>query len=173
MLYCMPRPRLAVSLLVFLPHSGNADDYSPKIAEASKGAELAVQGFVLPDGMTASLLAAEPLLANPVAFHVANDGRVFVCETFRQEVGVEDNRNHMNWLNNDLRLESVEERLAMFRKYLGVDVAKYAKEHDRIRVLRDTDGDGRFDADTVFAQGFNSILDGTGAGVIEHDGPHK
>lgn len=144
--------------------------YKPPIAQASKDAELAIQGFVLPEGMTGTLLAAEPALANPVAFYATNDGRVFVCETFRQEIGVEDNRNHMNWLNNDLRLESVEERLAMFRKYLGADVAKYSTEHDRIRVLQDTNGDGRLDSDSVFASGFNDIADGTGAGVIEHNG---
>ena len=147
-----------------------ADDYKPKVADASKDAELALQGFVLPEGMTGKLLASEPALANPVAFYAADDGRVYVCETFRQEVGVEDNRSHMDWLNNDLQLETVEERLAMFKKYLGSDVSRYATEHDRIRVLTDTNGDGRFDEDKVFAQGFNDILDGTGAGVIEHDG---
>ena len=146
------------------------EEYKPSVAEASKDAELALQGFVLPEGMEGSLLASEPKIANPVAFHVTNDGRVFVCETFRQEVGVEDNRNHMDWLRNDLRLETVEERLAMFKKYLGEDVSKYATEHDRIRLLEDTNGDGTLDSSKVFAQGFNDILDGTGAGVLEHDG---
>lgn len=160
-----------VCLFSFLPIAVQADEkYDPNVAEASKDAELAIQGFVLPEGVSASLLASEPALANPVAFYVASDGKVYVCETFRQEVGVEDNRSHMDWLNNDLRLESVEERLAMFKKYLGDDVKKYATEHDRVRVLQDTNGDGTFDSDKVFAQGFNDILDGTGAGVIEHDG---
>lgn len=146
------------------------ENYKPKIAAASRDAELAMEGFVRPDGLSVELMAAEPALANPVAFYVAHDGKVYVCETFRQEVGVEDNRSHMNWLQNDLRLESVEERLAMFRQYLGDDVSKYASEHDRIRVLQDTTGDGKYDSDTIYAQGFNDILDGTGAGVIEHDG---
>lgn len=144
--------------------------YRPHIAAASRDAELALRGFVLPEGMTGKLLAAEPMLANPVTFTVTNDGRIFVCETFRQEVGVEDNRNHMNWLENDLRLESVEERAAMFRKYMGADVQNWAKEHDRIRLLQDTNGDGIPDRDTVFADGFNDIVEGTGAGVIEHNG---
>lgn len=145
-------------------------DYRPLIAAASKDAELALKGFVLPEGMSGSLVAAEPMLANPVAFTVANDGRVFVCETFRQEVGVEDNRNHMDWLKYDLQLESVEERAAMFRRFMGPEVAKWGKEHDRIRLLQDTDGDGVLDRNTVFADGFNDIVDGTGAGVLEHNG---
>ncbi len=163
-------------ILIFLGLTTSAtnavaqDDYQPKIAEASGDAALALKGFVLPEGMSGSLLAAEPMLANPVAFTITNDGRIIVCETFRQEVGVEDNRNHMNWLENDLQLESVEERAAMFRKFMGADVQKWGKEHDRLRMLQDTDGDGTLDRDTLFVDGFNDIIDGTGAGVIEHNG---
>lgn len=146
------------------------EPYWPSIAEASKDAELALKGFVLPEKMNGTLWAAEPMLANPVAFTVTNDGRVIVCETFRQEVGVEDNRGHANWLENDLQLESVEERAAMFKKYMGDDLQKWAKEHDRLRMLQDTNGDGTLDRETVLADGFNNIVDGTGAGVLEHDG---
>ncbi len=146
------------------------DEYKPKIADASGDAELALKGFVVPPGMTGKLIAAEPLLANPVAFTVTNDGRIIVCETFRQEVGVEDNRNHMNWLDNDLQLESIEEREAMFRRYMGPDVEKWTKEQDRLRMLQDADGDGIYERDTIFAAGFNGLADGTGSGVIEHNG---
>ena len=45
------------------------DDYQPNIAGASKDAELALKGFVLPEGVQGSLLAAEPMVANPVLFH--------------------------------------------------------------------------------------------------------
>ncbi|RLS38650.1 MAG: glucose dehydrogenase, partial [Planctomycetota bacterium] len=127
---------LCVSLIVVFVTELNAQDgYQPKIAAASGDAELALKGFRLPEGMTGSLVAAEPMIANPVAFTVTNDGRIFVCETFRQEVGVEDNRNHMNWLENDLQLESIEERAAMFHKYMGHDVEKWGREHDRLRML--------------------------------------
>ena len=147
-----------------------ADDYSPKIADKSDEGQMALQTFTLPEGMQGKLAAAEPAIANPVAFTVADDGSIYVCETFRQQNGVEDNRSHMNWLMNDLRLESVEERLVMFKQFLGHDVEKYAAEHDRIRLLQDEDQDGVFEKDTVFADGFNDILDGTGAGVLEVDG---
>lgn len=146
------------------------DNYQPNIAAASKDAELALKGFVLPEGVKGSLVAAEPMVANPVSFTITNDGRLIVCETFRQEVGVEDNRSHMNWLENDLQLESVEERAAMFRRYMGDDVQKWAKEHDRLRMLQDTNGDGTYNRDTVFADGFNDVVEGTGAGVLEHNG---
>jgi hypothetical protein len=119
--------------------------------------------------MQAELAAAEPQLANPVAFTVTATGDVYVCETFRQQQGVEDNRGHMNWLLQDLQLESIEERIAMFRRFMGDEAARWETEHDRIRLLRDTDGDGVFDSDTVFADGFSNLEDGTGAGVLELD----
>ena len=167
----IPAASLSVVLFMFGGPALNAqEEYQPKIAPASGDAELALKGFRLPEGVTGSLVAAEPMVANPVAFSVTHDGRIFVCETFRQEVGVEDNRNHMNWLENDLQVESIEERAAMFHKYMGHEVEKWGREHDRLRLLQDTDGDGQYDRDTVFADGFNNIVDGTGAGVIEHNG---
>lgn len=160
-----------LTVIAGIPTFGQSkEDYQPKIAAASGDAQLALKGFVIPEGMTGKLAAAEPQLANPVAFTVTADGRVIVCETFRQEMGVEDNRGHMNWLDADLQLESVEERAAMFRRFMGSDVAKWGVEHDRLRMLKDTDGDGVFDKDTVFADGFNEIVDGTGASVLEHNG---
>ena len=162
--------QIALLFIMTVESALSQDEYKPKIADASQDAELALKGFRLPENVQGSLLAAEPLLANPVCFTITNDGRIIVCETFRQEVGVEDNRSHMNWLENDLQLESVEERAAMFRRYMGDDVQKWAKEHDRLRMLTDTDGNGTLDRDTLFADGFNDIIDGTGAGVIEHNG---
>ena len=49
--------------------------------------------FQVPDGFQIELFAAEPMLANPVAFCLDGQGRVYVCETFRQKKGVEDNRS--------------------------------------------------------------------------------
>ncbi|TWT40732.1 HEAT repeat protein [Thalassoglobus neptunius] len=154
------------SLQIFAQES----TYSPEVQGPSTEGELALEGFVYPSELEVKLWAAEPMLANPVAFGIDETGGLYICETFRQQKGVEDNRSHMNWLADDLSLTSVDERLEMFRKFLGADVEKYALEHDRIRLLRDTDGDGKADTATTFADGFNSIVDGTGAGVLAIDG---
>jgi len=152
-------------------HSFSRADDRPLDAERlMKEAELALEGFVLPEGIRGSLLAASPSVSNPVAFHITFDGRVYLCETYRRDHGVEDNRNHMHWLMDDLRSESVEQRLAMFRKHLGPRISEYTERGERIRLLQDTTGDGRFDLSTVFADGFNDALDGIGAGVLEHNG---
>lgn len=161
---------LAMCCLSATAFAQQASNYRPAIAEASNEGELALRGFQLPEGMSGSLFAAEPLMANPVAFCIDEKGRIYVAETFRQQRGVEDNRSHMNWLHDDLALETVEQRVEMFKKYLGDKVSEYAAHHDRIRLLTDSDGDGKADQSTVFADGFNAIEDGTGAGVLARNG---
>ncbi len=144
--------------------------YSPRIAAKSDEGERAIPQFRIPAGMKGELFAAEPMLANPVAFCFDEHGRVFVAETYRQQKGVEDNRFHGNWLLDDLAAQTVDDRIAFFKKHLKDDVKKFTIEHDRIRLLEDSDGDGRADKSTVFADGFNAIEDGTGAGILAIDG---
>ena len=162
---------LALTPVVLRAWADDKPVYSPKIAPASGDAERAMQGFKLADGVSVSLFAAEPMLANPVAFCLDEQGRVFVAETFRQgKGGVTDNRDNMHWLHDDLAAQTVEDRLAFFQKHLKERVSQYAQEHDRIRLLVDQDGDGKADTATVFADGFNGIVDGTGAGLLARRG---
>ena len=148
----------------------SAEPYVPQVSGKSTAGEQALLRFQLPGGMTGRLFAAEPMVANPVAFCFDEKGRIFVAETFRQSKGVEDNRSHMNWLLDDLAATTVADRIAMFKKYLPADVQKYGIEHDRIRRLEDTDGDGVADQVSVFADGFNAIEEGTGAGLLAVNG---
>ena len=46
----------------------------------------------------------------------------------------------------------------------------YSAFEDRIRLLKDTDKDGLYESATIFADGFDAPLDGTGAGVLAMDG---
>jgi len=124
----------------------------------------------LPPGMHMDIFAGEALVANPVAFSIDEMGRVFVCETFRQGKGVEDNRKHLAWLEDDLASQSIADRLAMFRKHLGEQVHEYTVHEDRVRLLLDTDKDTVADKVITFADSFNEIEDGTGAGVLAIDG---
>lgn len=143
------------------------DDYAPPVAEASAGANLAIQGFVVPEFLQAELAAAEPDVANPVAFCFDEQGRIYVAETFRQGKGVEDNRNHMYWLHDDLQAQSVADREAYIRKHHADDIEHYTKDRDRIRRLVDANKDGIYEYATVFEDGvFHSIVDGTGAGLL-------
>jgi quinoprotein glucose dehydrogenase len=163
---------LVLSILLVLPvvASNAAESYVPMVAGKSQEGEQALNRFQLPGGMKAQLFVSEPNVANPVAFCFDDQGRMYVAETFRQSNGVEDNRSHMNWLLDDLAARTVADRIVMFRKYLKDDVKQYSIEHDRIRRLVDTDGDGHADESTVFADGFNAVEEGTGAGLLAFDG---
>ncbi len=144
--------------------------YAPKIAPASDEAARAIRTFRVPAGLQVEVFAAEPLLANPVAFGFDEKGVAYVAETFRLHAGVTDTRGHMNWLDDDLASRTVADRVAMYRKYLGAEFAKYSVEHERVRRVVDRDGDGRADASTVFADGFNDPAAGIGAGVLARKG---
>ncbi len=142
----------------------------PVVFPASDEPQGAMQSIRLPAGFRVELFAAEPMVANPVAFGFDERGRIYVCETFRQSKGVEDNRGHMDWLDDDLAAQTVEDRLAYLKKHLGEKIADYTKQDDRLRLLEDTDHDGQADRVTVFANRFNGVLDGTGAGVLAYRG---
>ncbi len=130
-----------------------------------------MSAFKKPEGWQVSLFAAEPELANPVAMFVDRLSRVFVCESFRQGIGVTDNRSHdQTWLHADLAAQSVEDRIAYHRKLLGDKAEEYTQHDDRIRLLMDTNGDDVADTATIFADQFNKLEDGTGAGVLEING---
>jgi quinoprotein glucose dehydrogenase len=142
----------------------------PVIATASDEAEQAITSFRLSDKLRCELVAAEPMVANPVAFNIDGHGRIFVCETFRQELGVTDNRSHdETWIDHDLAAQTVQDRIAYHKKLLPNGGADYTRKDDRIRLLRDADGDGKIDSATVFADRFNSLEDGTAAGVLALD----
>jgi putative membrane-bound dehydrogenase-like protein len=124
-------------------------------------------------GLRASLFAMEPLVADPVAFCIDEKGRFLIAESARQELGVEDNRSSRWWLEDDLQSRTVEDRLRMYEKWAAKregGMAYYRAHDDRVRLIEDTDGDGRADRGTIFAGPFNEPLDGTGAGVIVKDG---
>ncbi len=141
-------------------------DYNPPIAPASDEAKRAIPSFRVPAGLNVDLFAAEPLLANPVAFCIDEKGVVYVAETFRLHAGVTDTRNHMNWLDDDLACRTVADRVTMYKKFLGNEFASYHRQHDRVRRIVDRDGDGHADQSTVFADGFNDPSSGIGAGVL-------
>jgi quinoprotein glucose dehydrogenase len=74
---------LMLSLGLANTHKGVAAERVQAVADpvrvkpASNEGQLAIKGFTLPDGFEVELTAAEPHLANPVAFHIDEKGRFF------------------------------------------------------------------------------------------------
>jgi quinoprotein glucose dehydrogenase len=164
---------LLAAWLLALPQESDRPyaPYQPYIAPASGDGEAAIARMKVPEGYSVKLWAAEPLLANPVAMYVSNKGEVYVAETYRLKSGVDDIRDHMDWLDDDLACRTVEDRVAYLAKHLGEKFeSAYTKDRERVKWVGDTDGDGTADASAVFADNFNSTADGIIAGVLEHKG---
>ncbi|MFM1822516.1 MAG: Quinoprotein glucose dehydrogenase precursor [Planctomycetota bacterium] len=124
-------------------------------------------------GLSKATIATSPLVDDPVAFAIDEQGAFYFAESDRQERGVEDNRSSRWWLLDDIASETVEDRLRMYEKWADKregGMAYYSKYDDRVARLADLDGDGRPETRTLFAGPFNDPLDGTGAGVMAFDG---
>lgn len=152
------------------PAAQEAPVYAPHIEPKSDEPAAVMQTFAKPEGFQVECFASEPQLAQPVAMWIARDGSFYVAETFRHHAGVTDIRDHMDWLDDDLRARTVEDRVAMFQKHLGDEFAEWERAPERIRILRDTDGDGKADWDRVYADGLTEAATGIGAGLLERDG---
>lgn len=129
--------------------------------------------FKVPAGMKVELFAAEPKLASPVAIGLDEKNRVFVAEEYRFNRGTEENRTRPFLLEDDLQIKTLEDRLAVFRKYADKfdgGMNWFSKVSDQVRLLEDSDGDGVADKSTIFAGKFNEPLDGLAAGVMARNG---
>ena len=134
---------------------------------------VAFENMIVPEGFSKQLIAVEPDIMDPVAFCFDDDGNILVAESFRQEKGVEDNRSSPFWLTWDLALQTVPDRLEMYKYFADqreTGMEYYSEYEDRIRKLIDVDGDGVFETAEIFADGFSEPLDGTGSGVLAMDG---
>ncbi|MEY4938472.1 MAG: Quinoprotein glucose dehydrogenase precursor [Verrucomicrobiota bacterium] len=142
-----------------------------EIAPASDEGTLALQRMKLAPGLEAKLWAAEPMLANPVAFNFDERGRMFVAETYRYRTSVLDIRDYMWMLEDELTHRNQADWTATLERRLGeAGMRELSIESERVRLLEDTNGGGRADRSTVFAEGFNGPLDGIASGVLARRG---
>ncbi|MBL6764795.1 MAG: HEAT repeat domain-containing protein [Verrucomicrobiae bacterium] len=142
----------------------------PDLAEPSPEAETNLKRITVPKGFELKLWAAEPMLANPVAFCLDEKGRVFVAETHRYRTSVLDIRHYMFMLEEDLACRTVEDRLRMSSRNFPTDFPDLSVETEVIRLLEDRDGDGRADFSSVYADKFDTALDGIASGVLARKG---
>lgn len=138
---------------------------------ANDEGQRAIQRMTVPDGFEIKLFAAEPLLAKPVAIAFDEQGRLFVAETHRYRSSVLDIRSYLPLLEDDLAARTIEDRLAVIRKFFGPEGEKaLGLESEVIRLLEDTDRDGVADKSHLYAEGFNTPLDGIAAGLLSRRG---
>ncbi len=142
----------------------------PESTPASSETENRSRQFKVPAGMKVDLWAAEPMLANAVAFCLDEKGRVFVAETHRYRTSVLDMRHYMFMLEDDLACRTIEDRSAMVKKHFPTQWTDLAIESEVVRLLEDRSGSGKADFSSIYADRFNSELDGIASGVLARKG---
>ncbi|MDO8596347.1 MAG: PQQ-dependent sugar dehydrogenase, partial [Sulfuricaulis sp.] len=150
-----------------------AAEWVPPLRAASDAGERAIARMRVPDDLKIGLWAAEPMLGNPNALHLDEQGRVYVAETYRYHGGVIDIRGARSWLEEELASKTVEERLLIPRRHANERPGRealYSPDSERIVLLEDTTGSGRADKSTVFSTGYNGVKDGLGSGVFAYHG---
>ncbi len=121
-----------------------------------------------PAGFELNLWAAEPMLANPVAFSIDEKGRVFVAETHRYRSSVLDIRHYMFMLEDDLACRTTGDRVALIQKHFPSEWQNLEKEPEVVRLVEDRDGDGKADFSAPYFSEMRTALDGINSGVLAH-----
>ena len=158
-----------VSSLILLSHSIYSVEQN---SEKKVKAEKAAQSLQKKDGFNIKLFASHPLFGNPVAIDVDRFGRVLVAEQYRFNQGTQENRTSSFFLDDDLQVFTLNDRLKMYEKWQhkfknGMNF--FTEVPDKVRQIVDTDGDGVADKSTVLAE-FKETLDGLNSGVMEING---
>ncbi len=146
-------------------------------------------------GLKVELWAGEPLVKDITSFCFDSIGRAYVVETGRRRTSVFDIRGLQPWLDDDLSFRTVADRrdfltrkltpgdpdhdrflAALTKSGIGgfrdfnqdgtIDARDLDVESERIRLVWDSDGDGRADTATTFADGFTNRVGGVAAGIL-------
>jgi quinoprotein glucose dehydrogenase len=146
---------MGLALLVPLQGPPGGDSPEPAAREPSTA------HLTVPAGFELELFAAEPSVLNPVCLAIDVNGEVYVAETFRFGAAIMDTPDY---LIEDLQNTTVAERVELVERI--PQFASYFPSSEQVRWLRDGDGDGRADADTIFAADFAGSATGVGSGLL-------
>ena len=167
---------------ILVDHIVFTDAEKPSFPATTKGGQPVEDGLIstevlpgvtIPSGTRLELFATHEKheVYSPTALCIDEQGRVLVTETHRFRFGVEDNRNHRYWHNDDIASLTIEDRRKLHQKWNEKwPVSEMTKKTEKIRLLVDHDHDGKADESKVFAEGFNDLLDGTAAGIYSYEG---
>jgi len=142
-------------------------DPHPTPAPFTNGGAASLQLIKPAVGIKVSLFAEEPMLGNPVCLSFDDQGKLYVGETHRYKTSVWDSRGKpREVMEADLACRTVEDRLALNFKVHGDKTKDFGIETEAVRLLEDRDHDGKADRSSLFAEGFNSIVDGATGGIL-------
>ncbi|MBK1833705.1 DUF7133 domain-containing protein [Roseibacillus ishigakijimensis] len=131
----------------------------------------------VPRGLTLKLFADESQVTNPTTLCLDDENRVYVGESHRWRIQVQDIRDGGKFLKerveDDIRCWTTDDRMAYHKKWSSpqfLEWKDFTREAEKIRLLTDHDGDGRADESGYFRDDFNDPLSGTAGGLMERDG---
>jgi putative membrane-bound dehydrogenase-like protein len=125
---------LAIALPLLTPGLARADGYPPEEARAR---------MVVPEGFHVEVVASEPIIRQPVTASFDERGRLWVIE-------------YLQYPNPaGLKPVTVDQYLRTEYDRVPEPPPKGPRGADRIKILEDTDGDGRMDKATIFVEGLN------------------
>ena len=109
----------AIAALATVPPTQHGESPRPQSeASPSDATRTGTTAKIKPiDGMAKSTVAVYPLIDDPVAFCIDEQGHFYFAESDRQERGVEDNRSSPFWLLDDIQSQSTADRLKMYEKW--------------------------------------------------------
>ena len=139
--------RLATRLLLWtliLPYGGTTSAHGQQVETAGGFTpEEAVRRMVVPEGFHVEVFAAEPMVRQPVTACFDERGRLWVVE-------------YLQYPNPaGLKPVTVDQYLRTEYDKVPEPPPRGPRGADRIKILEDTDGDGRADSVKVFAEGLN------------------
>ena len=164
------------------------------VATINKQADEPAQATIAKDGpakLEFTRWSGDVNVPDPVAISFDNHGRAFVTQTQRRKAQDLDIRAHREWIPDDVGFQSVSEKRAFYHRMLAPAVDGKSKgnakiqdrngdgSHDykdlmilseKIHLIEDSDGDGKADRSSVFAEDFKTEVTGIAAGVLWHDG---
>lgn len=167
---------IAVDHIIF------TDRVNEKFPSSTKGGESIVTGLAsnpvlagatIPEGSSLTVEAdfKGQGIKSPTALTFDEQGNIYVAETHRFRFGIEDDRNNLFWYLDDLAAKETGDRLKLHEKWAEkVSMKHMTAKSEVIRRFSDSDGNGSYDKINVFSDGYNDVLDGTGAGVFYYDG---
>jgi quinoprotein glucose dehydrogenase len=142
----------------------------PAVSQETPEQEAARRKLKVADGVTASLWASDPLLANPVAISLDEKGRIYVAECWRRHTSTLDIHMRKEWLDDDLACRTHDDQIAYHERRLGEKAKEWKVESERIRILEDRAGTGKADHAVTFSDGYRNLGEGIGAGVLARNG---
>lgn len=125
-----------------LPKSFQSDTKKAEIPDP-KTPQRALGTFRTKAGFTVELVASEPLIESPVAIDWDTRGRLWVCEMYDYPTGIPNDEFRMT---NGKKVRKTTDSTNTNSSF---DI-RHSSFGGRIKILTDTDGDGRYDKATLF-----------------------